>query len=101
MGENLVSRPAQDSNPAGMIKAKIRLRQGRSPLMLIVVLLLVLLAPGAGTYVWQRNNKQDAASIVGRWYCTSDGMLYTFVEDGSFSAKIGDIDILTGTWQSS
>lgn len=51
------------------------------------------------TFRYHESNRRDAAAIVGLWYCTSDGMLYTFVEDGSFSPRIGVIDILNGTWQ--
>ena len=94
--------PAHELKPVGgSFLTKIKQKQGRSRLLLIVVLVIALLTLAAGVYAWQQINRRDAAAIVGQWYCTSDGMRYTFVEDGSFSARIGEIDILTGTWQSS
>ena len=92
--------PTDSFNPVGgRLLEKVKPKQGRSRLLLIVVLVIAMLALAAGFYTWQQMNRRDAAAIVGQWYCTSDGMLYTFVEDGSFSARIGTIDILTGTWQ--
>ena len=92
--------PACHVHPAGgRVLVRIKQKQGKSRLLLIVVLVAALLAMAAGVYAWQQINRRDAAAIVDQWYCTSDGMLYTFVEDGSFTARIGAIDILTGTWQ--
>lgn len=76
-------------------------QQGKLSVVVIVILVAVVLAAAAGMYIWQRNNRQDASSVVGQWYCISDGMLYTFTEDGHFNARIGEIEILNGSWRAS
>lgn len=76
-------------------------QQGKLSVVAIILIVALLLALAAGVYFWQRQNRNEAESIVGQWYCISDGMLYSFAEDGQFSARIGQIDILNGSWRAS
>jgi hypothetical protein len=76
-------------------------QQGKLSVFVIILIVVAILAATAGLLVWQQQNRTEAASMVGQWYCTSDGMLYTFTEDGQFNARIGEIDILTGSWRAS
>ena len=101
MAANTQARQSPESNPAieaaGHPAADSTVRRGIWHIA-GVVLVIILLVAVIGL-VWQSDNRQRAAALSGQWYCIDDGMLYVFDSDGGFTANIGKIAILSGSWQ--
>ena len=95
----MILMASADSKPdGGRMQAAATKKSGKR-LKTAIILLAVLLVAAAAAAGWRISNQAAAAPVVGNWYCVDDGMRYTFGADGQFSANIGQLAILAGTWK--
>ncbi|MBE5780237.1 MAG: hypothetical protein E7328_00220 [Clostridiales bacterium] len=64
----------------------------------IAIVLLILLIIATGTYVVLSSQKQEPATLIGRWVHDDNGAVYTFHNDGTVEIELPKLTPYTANY---